>query len=346
MKILIVTQTVDKNDSNLGFFVEWITEFAKRFEKVTVICLRKGQYAFHPNIRVLSLGKEDGGSKLSYLMRFRSFIAEEQNNYDVVFVHMNPIYLILGGLFWRKMGKKVMLWYTHKSVDWKLRWGIRFATYIATASKESFRLKSDKVFILGHGIDTETFVPSNKKLEQKNTRIVTVGRMSPSKGYEVLLRAIKHIENPIQLIITGVPVTKSDEQYFAHLKTLARTLGLDGRVDFKGAVEHEKIPALLNSCDVFVNMSKTGSLDKAVLEAMSCGVPTITSNESFRPILDRFGLMFREGDDKDLARVISGIIERKGSLVSLGAQLRDIVVSYHSLPKLIEKIRTLYETGR
>ena len=42
MKLLICTQKVDKNDSVLGFFHRWIEEFAKHCEKVTVICLQKG----------------------------------------------------------------------------------------------------------------------------------------------------------------------------------------------------------------------------------------------------------------------------------------------------------------
>jgi len=43
MKLLIVTQKVDINDDVLGFFHDWIKEFAKNCEKVTVICLGKGE---------------------------------------------------------------------------------------------------------------------------------------------------------------------------------------------------------------------------------------------------------------------------------------------------------------
>ena len=38
-----------------------------------------------------------------------------------------------------------------------------------------------------------------------------------------------------------------------------------------------------------INMSNTGSIDKAVLEAMACGIPVITANEAFEPILARWG---------------------------------------------------------
>src|SRR3989338_3997811 len=96
MKLLIITQKVDKNDPILGFFHRWLEEFAKNVEKLTVICLGKGEYDLPENVRVLSLGKESGHSKIKYLRRFYKYIWMERKNYDAVFVHMNPEYVILG----------------------------------------------------------------------------------------------------------------------------------------------------------------------------------------------------------------------------------------------------------
>jgi len=58
MKLLIITQTLDKNDPLLGFFHEWIRKFTEHFEEIIVICLQKGEYDFPGNVKVLSLGKE------------------------------------------------------------------------------------------------------------------------------------------------------------------------------------------------------------------------------------------------------------------------------------------------
>ena len=43
-KLLIITQKVDKNDQLLGFFIDWIIRFAQKFDKVTVLCLEKGEF--------------------------------------------------------------------------------------------------------------------------------------------------------------------------------------------------------------------------------------------------------------------------------------------------------------
>ena len=77
MKLLIVTQKVDQNDSVLGFFHKWIIQFAGHFETVTVVCLEKGNYDLPKNVRVLSLGKEQGeknrkqgGQRVNYIIKF------------------------------------------------------------------------------------------------------------------------------------------------------------------------------------------------------------------------------------------------------------------------------------
>ena len=59
MRLLILTQKVDINDDILGFFHRWIEEFAKRCEKVIVICLQEGRHDLPSNVKVLSLGKRE-----------------------------------------------------------------------------------------------------------------------------------------------------------------------------------------------------------------------------------------------------------------------------------------------
>jgi len=59
MKLLITTQTIDKNDPILGFFHGWVKEFSKHFEEINVICLKEGEHNLPENVHVYSLGKED-----------------------------------------------------------------------------------------------------------------------------------------------------------------------------------------------------------------------------------------------------------------------------------------------
>ena len=95
MNVLICTQKVDKNDPILGFFHDWVIGFAAKYDYVTVICLFEGEHDLPENVKVFSLGKEKGASKVAYLMRFYKYIWSKQTEYDVVFVHMNQITLYL-----------------------------------------------------------------------------------------------------------------------------------------------------------------------------------------------------------------------------------------------------------
>ena len=107
MKLLIITQKVDEQDEVLGFMHRWIGEFARRCEAVVVICLEEGTHHLPQNVKVLSLGKEKNPSRIRYILRFWYFIWHERNAYDVVFVHMNQVYVVLGWLAWRVLGKKI-----------------------------------------------------------------------------------------------------------------------------------------------------------------------------------------------------------------------------------------------
>lgn len=343
MKLLIITQKVDRNDPILGFFHRWIEEFAKNTEKLTGICLEKGEFSLPQNVKVLSLGKESGRSKIKYLWRFYKYIWSERKNYDVVFVHMNPEYVILGWADWKILGKKIALWYVHKAVNLKLKIAEKLADKIFTASPESFRLPSKKVEIVGHGIDTEKFTPSFDGVSGRMTgqfsnkpRIITAGRIAQVKNLETLIESFGILQNTrtdFSAKIAGGPITKEDKIYFEKLKSLVRQRGLENIISFVGPIPYSKIQDFYAEGDIFVNLSNTGSVDKAVLEAMSSGLSVITSNEAFKNILPvRY---FLENTSADaLARKIRELSsENRPNL-----ELRDIVIKNHSLEKLIKKI--------
>jgi len=163
MKLLIVTQKVDIHDDLLGFFHRWIEEFAKHCESVTVICLEEGRYELPTSVRVLSLGKEEGRSKVKYLKRFYSYIWQERKNYDAVFVHMNTEYIVLAGWLWRLLGKKIALWHVHFEVNLRLWIAEKLAHVIFTTTRDGCRVKSRKVKEVGHGIDVERFLCARDK---------------------------------------------------------------------------------------------------------------------------------------------------------------------------------------
>jgi len=293
MKLLIITQKVDKNDPVLGFFHRWIEEFSKRFESVLVIALGVGEYSLPENVRVLSLGKESGASRLKYLWRFYNYIWRERKNYDSVFVHMNQEYVLLAGDMWRALGKRVYLWYVHREVTWKLWLAEKFVNGIFTSTPESFRLNSHKVSYLGHGIDTEVFSPFSWN---KNSRtLVTVGRVTPIKRLEILLEALSILNKDGRdwtLRVVGGAVTEVDKKYEFDLKKRALDLGVEDNVEWLGPLSSIKVAQEFRGAFASVNLAPTGGMDKVVLESWSSGCPALVCNEAFREVFGSFSRSF------------------------------------------------------
>jgi glycosyltransferase involved in cell wall biosynthesis len=318
MKLLIITQVVDTEDSVLGFFVRWIEEFAKHAERVEVICLKEGKHSFPANVHVHSLGKESGVSRVKYVFNFYRYIWDLRHEYDAVFVHMNPEYVILGGLLWRLLGKRISLWYTHKNVDFKLRLADFLADDILTASKKSFRLATSKVHVMGHGIDTDFFSPGQEVL--RGTAVLSAGRLSQTKRHDLVIRAAEHFPNEVRIAGEGPERQR--------LESLAQDLSLASRVHFLGPQTQEQLREEYRKAGVFVHVSETGSLDKVILEALACGLPVITTNADFADFPVTVALATPEA----IAREVVAARKTDAEL------LADYVREQHSLQHLIPAI--------
>ncbi len=267
MKLLIVTQTVDQNDSYLGFFVRWIEEFAKHCESVDVICLRMGVHNLPQNVRIHVLHSSNKLGRSLELLRLSATLS-----YDTVFVHMNPEYVVAAGLLWRFLHKRIALWYTHKSVNMKLRIAVLFAHIVFTASKESFRLPSAKARVMGHGIDTDFFSPDPSAV--RGNWILSVGRLMPSKRHDLAIG--EAVREGRELRIAG----EGPER--AHLEALANETG--AHVRFLGGLTQVQLRDEYRTALYLIHTSETGSLDKVVLEALACGLRVKTNNPALKPL--------------------------------------------------------------
>ena len=346
MKILIITQKVDISDDNLGFFHHWLEKFAKKLEKLYVICLAEGEYHLPENVEVYSLGKERGYSKLSQFFRLQKFLFKNLKDVDGIFIHMCPIYAILSFPLVRLFRKKMILWYLHKSVNWKLRLAEKLVAQILTASKESCRLKNrKKIEVVGHGIDAGLFKPRHDANDtnlyanaaNKKFRIFSVGRITPIKNQATLIQAIDILVNQkniraLEVKIIGSPLEDCEREYFVELKKMVQEKKLENYIKFSGSVFYKEMPQYYQNADLVVNLSQTGSIDKVVLEAMASGCLVLTSNEAFEDILDN-KYLFLKKNPKNLAEKI---INLKGA--ERDEKLRQIVVKNHDLDNLIEKI--------
>lgn len=355
MKLLILTQTVDVNDDILGFMHGWVAAFAKKCELATVICLKKGEHNLPANVKVLSLGKEENYKlfkKAKYLYNFYKYIWREKNNYDTVFIHMNPEYAVLGGLFWKLWRKRAGLWYAHGHVPVSLKIAEKLVNIIFTSTKSGCRLNSRKIKVIGQGIDVEKLRITNYELRIKGRdKVISIGRISPAKDYETLIKAVeilkdKGLKPSVEII--GGPAVLADESYFNDLRRHVAEKKLTEEIKFVGPVANKEILKFLQNSALFVNMGQTGSLDKALVEAMAAELPVLSCNEAMLEVLGdyRERLMYPKKDFKKLAERIEDIINLPAEeYLKLGRDLRRIAAEKHSLDKFITKIIEKFNYG-
>lgn len=302
MKLLILTQKIDKNDDVLGFFHRWMEEFAKHCEKITVICLQKGKYDLPENVKVLSLGKEEDLSRAQYVFRFYQYIWMERKEYDTVFVHMNQEYILLGAPLWHLLRKKVSMWRNHKRGDIFTRIAVMLSNIVFCTSKFSYTAQFEKTKIMPVGIDTKLFKKDPYKERQKNS-ILCLGRISPVKNVDVLIDALVLLDTEginFKLTLVGDALPK-DKEYMTMLQSKAKPLLEKGRIVFTGGVPNNKTPEFYSRHEMYVNLTDSGSFDKTILEAMASECLVFVSNSTLEGILPA-PLLFKEKDAHDLTR--------------------------------------------
>ncbi len=345
MRLLVITQKVDKEDENLGSFHRWIEEFAKTATQITVIAQTTGNVSLPPHVEIFTFSCGDCRfRRLKKLFKFWELFSYHYSRSDAVFFHMIPEFVVAAAPFLISLKKPSVLWYVHKSVTWKLRVAEYLVGWVATASEMSFRLPSKKVIYTGHAIDTEVFRPVPSRISSPHgLRLLTIGRISPVKELETLIHGCavlkERMPRPWSLSVVGGPLMPRDYEYLASLKKFVAEKGLSQYVHFQGSRPYTEIPELYREHDFFISMSTTGSVDKSVLEAMSSGLTVVTANEAFREILPvKYFLESRSPEF--LAERIKLLCDEPRP----NTALRDLVVTHHSLEKTIEKIITLFKT--
>jgi len=347
MKVLILTQVVDETHSNLGFFCGWIKTISKQVDSLTVICLERGQHNLPENVNILSLGKEEGCSRLKYIARLYRYVWRERKNYDAVLVHMNHIYVLLCGILWRLQGKRIVLWYAHGCVPWNLPLALFLANAVATSTSSGFRLASGKVHVIGQAIDTDIFLPRPERLSRRTPTLLYVGRIARIKHLETIISAadiLVQSEHSLSVLIAGAPLTEDDTRYQDELVAEIATRNITGYVEFVGPLVHNRVANFLQNGDILVNTSTTGSLDKTMAEAMACGVPVVTCNVAYQEVFgagfERY--FFEAGNAQALARQIARYLaltmDEKEKISKI---VRTIVLRDHNIIAFSRKIAML-----
>ena len=125
------------------------------------------------------------------------------------------------------------------------------------------------------------------------------------KDQDTLIRAMQHLpKNKFELWLVGDGERRGD------LEALAIMFGLKDVVKFWGL--RGDVPSLLKSSDIVVLSSHIEGFGLAAVEGMSAGKPFIASDvDGLNDVVRGAGLLFRHGDDKQLAELITTLINER-----------------------------------
>jgi glycosyltransferase involved in cell wall biosynthesis len=246
---------------------------------------------------------------------------------------MCPIYAVLGAPFARPLGTRVLLWFTHWRASRTRERAERASNVVLTVERSTFPLPSEKVLAIGHGIDVARF-PCIQRAAGTELRLLALGRTSPAKGLDTVVRAVALLPS-VRLQIRGPSLTDEERAHRRELEGLAAELGLGDRVEIGGPVAPDDVPVLLGGADALVNNMRAGATDKVVFEAAATCLPVLASNPSFAGFLPD-ELRFERKEPESLAHRIGWLAsaDRGG----IGADLRERVEREHSVDGWAEKV--------
>jgi glycosyltransferase involved in cell wall biosynthesis len=354
MRLVLVNFEMDELSDVLAYQCKVARELARHVDFLLVLTEKIGAYEPADNMHVEQLpGRPLGvpralGGGWAFAPQAWSLL--RRHRIDACFVHMN-----MRWTYWLQpaltaLGIPTLLWYCHGSVHWRLKLAAKCAAQIISASTESCRVAPEKLHAIGHGIDTELFRPLPRGPQADD--LLYVGRISPRKRQDLLIDALavlrdKHPDLPVRLRLVGPPLTAADREFEKRLRSRVWDEDLADRVRFEGFVPMRHMPRLYPGAFAQINVSQTNSVDKGVLEALACGVPVLTSNVAFFPLLEKAGLgdlILRDESPAAIADRVAAIYTQRDAY--LPECLRDLIVGRNDLTTYVQRILTHLEEIR
>jgi glycosyltransferase involved in cell wall biosynthesis len=174
----------------------------------------------------------------------------------------------------------------------------------------------EKIIMIPVGIDIEKFKPMNKmKVREKygfsksDKIIMYVGRLEKEKSLDSLLKAFKDVKTKVEnvkLILVG------DGREKEYLENVAKELKLK-EVRFMGALEHDRIPEIMNCADLFILTSLYEGSPTVVKEALACGIPVVSTDvgDARDYVIDnKTGYLIKNHDYENISKLLIRCLEK------------------------------------
>lgn len=208
--------------------------------------------------------------------------------------------------------------------------------------------KGENVFYVPNGVDIRLFRPAKHSFKKT---LLTVCGISRQKGLVFLVKALKEVakmHKDFKWVHVGTIPNEGDENfpYYLQIIKLIRKYNIGKYVNFLGRITLAKLIKIYQTSDVFVLPSLWEGMPLVVLEAMSCGLPIISTKiggvEDL--VIDNFnGTLVNPKDSAALANAILQLFDNRSLIKDMGKHSRKRVVKEFSWQVIARKIKEVYE---
>lgn len=233
--------------------------------------------------------------------------------------------------------------------DVAVRWAHRHAARMIAVSApiahtlRKRRVRAERIAIIPNAIlsggNQHSRLQARAELgvSDSGTRVGWIGRLSPEKAPDLFLRALAKLDLPFRSAsIIG------DGAMRPELEQQAKALGIQDRVSWHGMIAGAS--RLLPALDVLVLSSRTEGTPMVLLEAMSAGIPIVTTAVGGVPDMltsDEALLVPRDDPDALALAVASALADPSGAALR-ASRARGRVERDYSVPSWVEKHISLY----
>jgi len=171
-----------------------------------------------------------------------------------------------------------------------------------------FGVKEENIYVIPNATDVPQV--EKNKYDRDEVRILFVGRCCPRKGLHYLFKAVADMKHhKIEVDIVGD--LEADKKHVSELYGLLKKLAIDEKVAFHGHVRIEQLWDYYRNADIFIMPSLWEGFGIVFLDAMSFGLPIVSTNVGAIPDLVRHeenGLLVKPGDTGALASAIEQLV--------------------------------------
>jgi glycosyltransferase involved in cell wall biosynthesis len=216
-----------------------------------------------------------------------------------------------------------------------------------------YKVKEEKIRVIHNGVDVNKFKPASDKrkakeelgLNPEDIAILSVGRLYARKGLFTLIESmpavVKRFRNA-RFVISGKGQSHEMKKLIAH----AEKLRMRDNIIFTGYFPDEKLPRLYQAADVFAFSTFYENLPFAVLEALSTGLPVVTTRVGGIPEMidgEKNGFLVQPFNAKELSDRVLHVLEHPAEADEMGFLARKTILERFDWRFIVKKVLKVYE---